>query len=135
MKYDNDTLKIMSLFEKVTRARLKDFAIHNNFLIFIVQKGQAGKAIGKEKSNVKNLEEKLGKKVKIVEYNEDVEKFIKNLLFPLKATEIKQEGSIVHVKGPDQKTRGLMIGAKAQNLRFYESIAKKYFDIEEIKIS
>ena len=41
----------------------------------------------------------------------------------------------VFVHGADEKTRGLMIGARAQNLRFAEKVIQKYFpELEEIKV-
>ena len=76
----------------------------------------------------------LKRKIKIVEFNSDMIKFITNLLYPYKVESINVDGKIVTIHDEDTKTKGLIIGAKAQNLRQYESIVKKYFDIEEIKV-
>ena len=54
---------------------------------------------------------------------------------PLKILEAKNEDDIVTLTGPDQKTKGLMIGAKAANLRMYEKIVQKYYpQLKEIKV-
>jgi len=133
--YNNEILKIMSLFEKITRTEIKDaFIDDNDLLTFIVKEGQLGKAIGKKAVNVKRIEDMLKRKIKILEFSPVMIKFIKNLIYPLKAEEIIQEGSIVIIKGPDTKTKGLLIGRNAKNLRNTEKIVKKYFPLEEIKV-
>ena len=61
-------------------------------------------------------------------------KFIANLLYPYRVNSITLDGKTVTIQDEDTKTKGLIIGSKAQNLRFYEGIVKKYFEIEEIKV-
>jgi N utilization substance protein A len=133
--YDVELLKLMKLFEDVTRSRLKDCFYNKEKLVFVVQEGELMRALGKDRANLKKLEEKLNKSIKIVEFNPDLLIFIKNLMYPLRILEIREEDGIVTIKGPDTKTKGLMIGARAQNLRNYEELTKKYFDnLKEIKV-
>ena len=135
IKYDNKSLKIMSLFEKITRTRLKDsFVDDNELLTFIIEEGQIRKAVGKQAVNVKKLEKLLNRKIKILEFNTNIINFIKNLIYPLKARDIKQDNEEIVLVGPDVKTKGLLIGKNAKNLRNTETIVKKYFPIKEIKV-
>ena len=61
--------------------------------------------------------------------------FVQNAMLPLKIESIKEEEGIIVVHGKDEKTRGLMIGAKARNLRWTESVVQIYFpQIKEIKV-
>ena len=70
-----------------------------------------------------------------MEYSSEMLQFIINLFAPLKVQDINEEENIVTITGPDTKTKGLMIGAQAQNLRAYDTIAKQYFpQLEEIKV-
>ncbi len=135
LKYDMQTLQWMKLFEDVTKAKIKDCFVHNEKLHFIVFPGNLFKALGENKKNVTKLEDLLKKKVKIIEYSENMLKFIVNIMAPLKVVDIKNEEGIVTITGPDQKTKGLMIGARAQNLRMFEGIVQKYFpELKEIKV-
>jgi len=52
----------------------------------------------------------------------------------LERKEINVEEKIITIVGPDTKTKGLLIGRSGQNLRNYEEIVKRYFDINEIKV-
>ncbi|HME87030.1 MAG TPA: KH domain-containing protein, partial [Candidatus Nanoarchaeia archaeon] len=74
--YDSNTLGIMRLFENMTHTKIKDCIIEEEKIWFIVQTGELRKALGKGAENIKKLGEKFGKKVKIVEYHDDLLKLI-----------------------------------------------------------
>ncbi|MCA9478707.1 MAG: NusA-like transcription termination signal-binding factor [Nanoarchaeota archaeon] len=134
-KIDVQILQWIELFEKVTRAKTKDCFLFQDKICFMVVRGHLHKALGPNKKNVTKLENLTKRRIKIIEYNDNVLQFITNVLSPLKVVDIKNEEGIVTITGPDQKTRGLMIGAKAANLRGYEQIVQKYFpDIQELKV-
>ena len=133
IKYSQDLMKFMSIFENITNAKLKD-CINNKQFVFIVHENEIAKAIGRNGSNVRRLEIMLRKKIKVVEFNNDPLIFVRNLIAPLKAKDIKIEQETIIIQGQDRKTNGLIIGRDAQNLREYESIAKRYFPIKEIKV-
>ena len=127
-------MKYMALFEKITRTSIKDCIIYENQIIFIITSDNIAKAVGKNGSNVKLLENKLGKKIRIVKFNEDCVKFTQNLIYYLKNTKIEKKDNNIIITGPDTKTKALLIGRNSQNLRKLESIIKRFFDIKEIKI-
>ncbi len=132
--FDTEMIKFMSLFESVTHAQLKDCFFDREKLVFIVEQGEMGKALGKNKANIVKLEKMLKRKIKIVEFNPNRLQFITNYLAPLKIIDIKEEDDVVTVAGDDTKTKGLIIGIKAQNLRNLEKTLSKYFTIQEIKV-
>lgn len=135
IKYDLNLMKFMSFFESLTNTRLKDcFIDKNSLLVFVVKENEIAKAIGKKGVNVRNIKEKLNRKIKIVEFNPHLETFVGKLINPLKAKEINVDDNVVTITGPDTKTKGLLIGRNGQNLRNYEEIVNRYFDIKEIKV-
>ena len=132
--YDLDLIKIINLFEQVTHARVKEAFYMKEVLTFIIFEGDKFKALGKNLANLHKIEQMLQKKVKIVEFSDDITKFITNLIYPYRVESIVMNDKIITITDSDSKTKGLIIGAKAQNLRMYESVVKKYFEIEEIKV-
>ena len=128
-------MKLMERFTSITRVGLRDCFIENDMAYFIVDKGNIGKAIGKNGSNVIRLEKIFNRKIKIVEFNSDLLQFIRNVAFPLKIKEIEAEDGRITISAVDLKTRGLLIGRAAKNLRNMESIIRRYFDIKEIRVS
>ncbi len=126
MIYSNDTIQQINLFEKLTRSKVKDMYSHNDVLLFIVDDG--AKAIGKGGRNVKKISNLMKKKIKIIEFTKDRVNFINSLIYPLEA-EIEDKGGFLEVKG-DVKTKALLIGRDGKNLKFYNTILKKYFNVE-----
>ncbi|HHE36880.1 MAG TPA: NusA-like transcription termination signal-binding factor [Candidatus Woesearchaeota archaeon] len=132
--FNTEMLKFMNLFETLTHAKLKDCFFDREKLVFLVEPGEMGKALGRNKANIMKLEKMLKRKIKIVEFSPNRLQFITNYLAPLRIIDIKEEGDLVIITGPDTKTKGLIIGIKAQNLRNLEKIVSKYFKIEEIRV-
>lgn len=135
IKYDSNLIKIMSMFESITSAKIKDAVGDNEQLLFIVQENQIGRAVGKHGSNVLRLEKVFKRKIKIVEFSDDVRNFIGNFIYPLRVQEINSEGKKITIIAPDVKTRGQLIGRDAKNIRFLNDIVKRYFDIDEVKVA
>jgi NusA-like KH domain protein len=132
---DNELLQTINIVEKITHARVDRCIPRDDKLIFVVGKGDARKIVGPQGATLKKLEQQLGKRLKIIEKVEDKLQFIRNAMLPLKIVDMKEEDGIVTVYGPDEKTKGLMIGAKAQNLRFTEKVVQMYFpEVREIKV-
>ncbi|MBD3208842.1 NusA-like transcription termination signal-binding factor [Candidatus Woesearchaeota archaeon] len=130
-----ETMQLIKLFEQVTRARVKDLFHYRGRLTYIVEQGDLWKALGKNRANLLKLERLLNQRVKIVEYHPDKLQFIANLIHPLRIVDMNEDGDgVVTIKGPDTKTKGLMIGARAQNLRATEDVVRTYFDCQEIKV-
>ena len=136
VKYDAQTLQLIALFERITKAKIKDsfYDPVQKRQLFVVQKGNLWKALGPKSINVKKLQEKLNRKIKIVEFDSEKHKFIKNLVFPLKITDVREENGVITLVCDDIKTRGLLIGRNAANLRNLEENVQRYYTIKEIKV-
>ena len=133
--YDIKAIQIRALFESLTRTTLKDCFENQDKMLFVLMPGQIRKALGKNNSNVKRVEEKIGMKIKLIEYSSNLLQFVTNIIYPLKINDITINNGIVIIKGRDKKTNGLIIGIRAQNLRNTEKIVQKYFpEVKEIKV-
>jgi N utilization substance protein A len=110
IKYDINIMKFISLFETLTKADVKDCFEMEGKLVFVVKDGNIGKALGKAGSNVKKLERMLKKKLRIIEFNDDLLKFIQNVVYPSKVKDISMEDDVVTITPPDSQTRGYLIG-------------------------
>ena len=133
IKYDSDSMKLITLFESMTGAKVKD-CIANEKLIFIMEENEMGKAIGKNGANIKRVENALKRKIKLVEFSSDVLQFVKNMIYPIEVSGIMQEDNIVKIHGKDTGTKAMIIGRERQNINHLSDIVKRYFDIKEIKI-
>ena len=133
VKFDSDSMKLITLFESMTGAKVKD-CIANKKFIFIIEENEMGKAIGKNGVNVKRMESKLKKKIKLVEFSNDVLQFVKNLIYPLQGLDIKHDNGVITIYGKDTGTRAMLIGRERQNINNLIGIVRRYFNIKEIKV-
>tara|TARA_Y100000310_G_scaffold75462_1_gene71758 strand:+ start:17304 stop:17711 length:408 start_codon:yes stop_codon:yes gene_type:complete len=131
-KLDSDTIKVMTLFESVTGARLRDCVVDDNIL-FIVQPNQSGKAIGKNGANIKKIQTLLKKNAVVKEFDEDVVQFVKNMI-NVEVDSIEEVEGIIEIKCSDFKKRNVLIGRDKHNLNNLEEVVKRHFNIEGIKV-
>ena len=134
IKYDINLMKFISLFESLTETEVKDCFEIGGKLVFIVREGNIGKALGKGGSNVRRLEGMLKKKLRIIEFNDNLLRFIQNVVYPSKVKNIAEEEGVVTITPPDSQTRGYLIGRGAVNLNNTKNIVRRYFEIKDIKV-
>jgi N utilization substance protein A len=140
IKLTSDELQMISLFQNVSSATARDCIIDEKMdrLIFVVEKGQMGLAIGKSGSTIKTLQNVMGKKVELVEYSEDPAEFIKNSLGSQYIQEVKindtSHGTKVAVVVVDPTKKGIVVGREGRNAEKARMLAKRYFDISNVLI-
>ena len=135
IKYNTSLIKTMALFESLTGTKLKDCIIdRKDVILFVVEQHQIGKAIGKGSEKLRRLKTLLKRKIKIVEFDPEITQFVRNIIYPLQVKDIRLDERTVIIEGTDRQNRALLIGKSRQNLRQYEDIVKRYFQITEIKV-
>lgn len=135
MKYTNETIQFMNLFETITRAKLKDCFFVEDRLVFIAMPGEMSKAIGKQGANVKKMQDIIKKQIKIVEFNDDPVLFIRNYIYPIQVNDIKLENGIVNIYSTSRQDKGIIIGRDSKNLNNLKEILKRYFsEVQDIKV-
>ncbi len=140
IKLTSDELQMISLFQNVSSATARDCIIDEKMdrLIFVVEKGQMGLAIGKSGSTIKTLQNVMGKKVELVEHSEDPAEFIKNSLGSQYIQEVKindtSHGTKVAVVVVDPTKKGIVVGREGRNAEKARMLAKRYFDISNVLI-
>ena len=135
IKFGMDEMKFMSLLEQVSGISPKDVINDEERVTFIIPAGSIARCIGKGGVVVKKLEHILKKKVKYIEYSDQLTQFVKNVVAPLELANVEEEGGVVTMHSADRQTRGLLIGRSASNLRFSEIVVKRYFPITELKVA
>lgn len=134
MKIDITLIGYINTFENLTRTQVKDCFINkNNQVVFIVKYGQGSKAVGKKAFNLKKLERLINKKIKIIEFNDNPEEFVKNVIYPLKSPEIKllNEKDLT-IKTDSIHLKALLLGRDKANLKELQDIVNKYFKVNII---
>ena len=132
--YDKDLIKVMTMFESFTGASLKDCFNSGSSIYFVVSPEDMGKSIGRNGANIKRIEEAMKKNVRVLEFSPDLATFIKNLIYPITARQIKVEDGTVTITGEDSRSKGLLIGRNSSNLNSYKQIIRRYFEIRDLRV-
>jgi N utilization substance protein A len=131
----------MSLFQNVTKTIAHDCIDDEkrDRIIFVVNEGRMGLAIGKGGSNIKNLHNILKRNVELVEYCEDPAKFLKNILNPKFIHEVqlndRSDGSKQAIVIVDSSKKGLVVGREGRNAEKARLLSKRYFNITNVIIN
>lgn len=140
IKLTADEMRYIALLETLTGAVAKDciYEPKENRIIFVIRPGDMGLAIGKNGINIEKAKKFIGKNIELVEYAEDPENFIKNIIFPAKVRAIKitkdPNGNKLMQITVDPKDKGIAIGKNGRNIVKAKLLMKRYFDIDNVII-
>ena len=149
IKIDREAMELISLFNNISGAIIKDCLVFRNLeynsevIIFLVKEEDVGKAIGKAGEHVKDLKSKLNKKIDVIAFSEDLDRFIHNILQTTKNSivvqniEIKDSRNlkktvIITVRPQD---RGKAIGKEGSMIRKIKELVIRYFDVDNVIIN
>lgn len=141
IKLTSDELRLMSLFQSVTSVTARDCVVDDKMerVIFIVNRGQMGLAIGKGGVTIRQLQNVVTKKVELVEYSDDASDFVRNILNPQMVNDVKithrTDGSKQAVVLVDAKRKGIVVGKEGRNAEKARLLAKRYFQISNVLIT
>lgn len=136
--FTEDTLRYISLFETMTRTHVKDCMETEDKLVFVVDQGQANRAVGKGGENVIKLKNTTGKNIQVIEYSDDPETFIRNVFYnySVQSVAIENRGTIVHATVTvDPKVKGRAIGKNGRNLKIARDIVNRHHNVQSINVA
>ena len=149
IKFDRKSMELISLFNNLSGAIIKDCLTfespenNSEIIIFLVKKEDVGKAIGKAGEHVKDLMNKLQKKIDVIPYSEKLEQFIQFILntsknsITVQEIEIKENKNekktvIISVKPQD---RGKAIGKEGSMIRKIKLLVTRHFEVDNVIIN
>ena len=126
---NQEIIGFINIFENITGASVKDCFLEDEKIIFVVNPGSMGLAIGKGGKNINHMSSLLKKPVNVIEFNQDPVQFLRNLLYPIKPKEIKLVDATLVIVAADVKEKGRIYGRERSNLRRMQDIISKYFPV------
>ena len=141
IKLTTDQMRLMSLFQNVTGATARDCVEDEkqDRIIFVVNSGKMGLAIGKGGSHIKTLQNIVKRNVELVEYSDDPALFLKNMLNAKLVSEVKlnkrADGTLQAIVLVDPNKKGIVVGREGRNAEKARLLAKRYFEITSVLIN
>lgn len=133
----NETVQCINLATKHSGASIRDCVVEDDRIIFVVEKGQLGIAIGSKAKNLEKLRFLFKKAVKFVEFDDDKTRFIQNLCKPYEVKKVTLEGddsaSVVRIEvNPSDKSK--LIGKGGRNINMIRKLAQRHHPIKDVQI-
>lgn len=141
IKLTTEQMRMLSLFQNVTGATARDCVEDEkqDRVIFVVNSGKMGLAIGKGGMHIKSLQNMVKKNVELVEFDDDPVRFLTNLLNPKLVMEVKltdrPDGTKQAVVVVDPRKKGIVVGREGRNAQKARILARRYFDITHVLIN
>jgi len=149
IKLDRNSMELISLFNNISGAIIKDCVIYESpenqseIIIFLVKKEDFGKAIGKAGEHVKDLMEKLQKKIDVIPWSENLEVFIQYVLntsknsikvqnIEIKESKNQKKTVIISVRPQD---RGKAIGKEGSMIRKIKDLVLRHWEVDNVIIN
>ncbi|MDN7012057.1 NusA-like transcription termination signal-binding factor [Methanoculleus sp. FWC-SCC3] len=135
-----ECMRLISQFESLTGAGSRDCIVdnRNERIIFVINPGDMGLAIGKSGSSIKKAADVIGKRIEVVEYSADPTQFLRNCFLPAQVTGIDfdtdeedQQVALIEVRDED---RGLAIGKAGKNIFKAKVLAQRQHDIVDVQL-
>lgn len=133
LKFDTETIRLITFFENFTGVSVKDCLVGNDCICFIVEEGKVGIAIGKNGNSVRNAERMIGRNIKLFEFSDDLNIFVKNMIPQVNNIKIRNEDGrvIVDVK-VEKKDKALVIGRNGKNIKMFRELLQRVHDVNEL---
>ena len=141
IRLTSEQMRLMSLFQKVTKSTARDCVEDEkkDRIIFVVGSGKMGLAIGRGGVNIKSLQNMIKRNVELVEYHDEPEKFLKHLLNSKLVTDVEivegPDGTRQAKVTVDPGKKGIVVGREGRNAEKARLLAKRYFDINSVLIN
>src|SRR3989338_2255385 len=107
VKLDTQLIQTINYFQNMTGSSVIDCINEEGEIYFVVAKGHYGLSVGRGGAKIRNAEKMLKKNIRIFEYSENAEEFIKNAIPETQEIIMKDDGIEVRIK---QQDRAKVIG-------------------------
>ena len=134
-----DALQVAGLFEEETDATVRDCVVddENDRLILVIKTGEMGKAIGSGGENVRRIESRLNRSIKLVEDAADPRDFVANALAPAAVynVTISEDDEVYAYAEVANEDRAVAIGSQGANIEAARVLAQRHHDIDDIVLT
>ncbi|QYZ79732.1 NusA-like transcription termination signal-binding factor [Methanofollis formosanus] len=118
----------------LTKSVAVDCIIDDRFdrVIYVIKPGDMGLAIGKKGENIRKMQKVLGKRIEMVEYAEEREAFIANILRPAEVDSVKTDETTGKLEIVIRKKSelGIAIGKGGSTVEKARLLVRRFFGEE-----
>jgi len=129
---DMRTMRYLNLLDKVAHVKTSKCFVHNGSIFFAVNKNDVSRAIGPAAINVRRMQEKTGKNIRIIEEAEnlkDIRMFIEDIVSPVRIKSAEIKDNAVIITAGNNQTKASLIGRNKRRLEELNDIIQNFFSM------
>jgi len=126
------TMRYINLLDRASNVKTKKCFVYNNTIYFAVPASLISKAIGPAASNIRRMQENLGKRIRIIPEPEgimDAEKFVANIVDPVKFKSLEMKDGMFVLNASSQ-SKAALIGRNRRRLDELKQIMQDLFNLD-----
>nr|WP_197738610.1 NusA-like transcription termination signal-binding factor [Halosegnis longus] len=137
IRLSDEARQLIGFIEEESGATVRDCLVDDERVVFVVAPGEMADAIGPQGRTVARIEDRVNKRVELVEDADDPGTFVANALRPAAVYDVTvrdREGETVAYAEVNTADFGAAIGRDGQNIRTATDLADRHFDIDAIEL-
>jgi len=139
IRLTDEELKYAQLFHMATGIEPVDVVVDESFnrIIFVVDRGMAPIAVGRNGTNIKLLKQYIkNMDIEVIERGDSPEELIQNSLYPARVLNVKvvkdSDGKLVAYVTVAPEDKAIAIGRGGKNINRARLLARRYFNIAKV---
>jgi len=126
-------MRYINLLDRTAHVKTRKCFVYNNTIFFAVPRQFVSKAIGPDASNIRKIQESLGKKIKVIKEAggyEDAENFVEDVVSPakFKSFEVKDGAGII--TAGNNQNKAILIGRNKRRMEELKQILHDIFGLD-----
>ena len=126
------TMRYINLLDRTSRVKTTKCFMYNNTIIFAVPQELVSRAIGPGGINVKKIQDKLGKRVRVIKEANSIsqaESFVDDIVYPVKFKSLEIR-DIIFILNAGSQSKAALIGRNRRREDELRQIVKDTFGID-----
>ena len=126
-------MRYINMLDRTSRVKTTKCFSYNNIIIFAVPKQFVSQAIGPNAINVKNIQDQLGKRIKIIkepESQNNAQEFIEDIVSPIKFKSIEIKAPELIIAAGNMQNKASLLGRNKKRLEELSLIIKDTFGLD-----
>ena len=127
------TMRYINLLDSASHVKTRKCFVYNNIIFFAVPRKFMSRAIGPDASNIRRIQEKLGKKVRIIEEVEDsrdAKEFVEDIVNPVKFRSFEVDGTEATITAGNNQSKAILIGRNRRRFDELKQIINDIFGLD-----
>lgn len=126
-------MRYINLLDKISKVKTRRCFVYNNSILFAVNRTEVSRAIGSSASNIKRIQEHIGRKVRVIKEANGIanaKEFIEDVVAPVSLRSVEVRDGVMVIVAGNTQSKASLIGRDKQRYFELKRIVNDVFDMD-----